>query len=133
MGRIAVFVFDSLRRYWAGDVPFLGCRSEGQADLIDARKRNDPVLPIPTAVAQRLAYYSSGGTGVLAPRGWYCFGGWGSDGEVLRIAPRPFDASGQGWNGFAGPCAVRFNSAVPCSMVAPLGNSTSIAGRNAPS
>ncbi len=57
--------------------------------------------------AQRLAYYRTAhGSGVLAPRGWYCYGRYGSDGISLFVAPRPIrrdDLFGTNWTGFAGP------------------------------
>ena len=70
-------------------VPFVGCMSDGQvgpqaAPVIE----NTPVLP--TNMAQRLAYYAaSGAPGVLAPRGWHCFGLYGSNGSRLIVVPRP--------------------------------------------
>jgi hypothetical protein len=40
--------------------------------------------------AEQLAYYSTGEQGVLAPRGWRCFGLYGSSGSGLHVAPPPF-------------------------------------------
>jgi hypothetical protein len=39
-----------------------------------------------------LAYYASTDLGVLAPRGWHCFGLYGSDGSVLIVTPEPHHA-----------------------------------------
>lgn len=44
--------------------------------------------------------------GILAPRGWYCFGTYGSDGDRLFASPEPIDSSNLfsiKSNGFAGP------------------------------
>jgi hypothetical protein len=45
-------------------------------------------------LAQRLAYYeASDGSGVLAPRGWYCFGTYGSSGSNLYVTPKPLNST----------------------------------------
>jgi len=69
-------------------VPFVGCRSDGQVGPRRAPKaRNTPVLP--SDVAKQLAYYAaSDGPGVLAPRSWYCFGVYGSNGSGLVVTPK---------------------------------------------
>jgi hypothetical protein len=70
-------------------VPFVGCRADGQVGPVDAPNGESRVLPIATEAAQRLAYYKSEqGFGVLAPRGWYCFGVYGSSGYVLYVSPQ---------------------------------------------
>jgi hypothetical protein len=43
-------------------------------------------------VLDKLAYYSSGDLGVLGPRGWHCFGLYGSNGSVLIVTPEPHGA-----------------------------------------
>ena len=88
-------------------VPFVGCRSDGQTGPVEAPSGESKPVPIAAETAQRLAYYhAEQGPGVLAPRGWYCFGTYGSNGEVLYISPQPIDAtsllSPQG-AGFTGP------------------------------
>jgi hypothetical protein len=74
-------------------VPFIGCNSDGQVGPLEA--------PLGTAVSvvarrddgQKLAYYKSEkGVGALAPRGWYCFGKYGSGGDILYITPQPISA-----------------------------------------
>jgi len=60
-------------------VPFVGCRSDGQVGPVEAAKGTSPSLSITPKETQQLAYYSlETGLGVLAPRGWYCFGTYGS-------------------------------------------------------
>jgi hypothetical protein len=39
-----------------------------------------------------LAYYASADLGVLAPRGWHCFGLYGSNGSILIVTPEPHHA-----------------------------------------
>jgi hypothetical protein len=42
--------------------------------------------------AAKLAYYKSEkGIGVLAPRGWHCFGTYGSGGDTLYVTPHPIN------------------------------------------
>jgi hypothetical protein len=57
--------------------------------------------------AAKLAYYASGnGLGVLAPRGWYCFGTVGSDGDELLVTTNPADGKNHfmaARPGFGGP------------------------------
>lgn len=68
-------------------VPFVGCRSDGQVGPQPAPKsRRTPLVP--SNEARRLAYYAaSSGRGVLAPRGWHCFGAYGSGGDLLVVTP----------------------------------------------
>jgi len=68
-------------------VPFVGCRSDGQLGPQRAPKvRHTPILPLDAA--QQLAFYAaSDGLGVLAPRGWHCFGVYGSNGSGLVVTP----------------------------------------------
>jgi len=88
-------------------VPFVGCKSDGQVGPREAPKGASKILPIATERAQRLAYYKvEDGPGVLAPRGWYCFGTYGSNGSNLYVSPQPLDAKtlfSSSWKGFTGP------------------------------
>jgi hypothetical protein len=72
-------------------VPTVACPQDGQIGPQDA-----PVLPktvrvvVPEGTATSLAYYSAYEglvTGVLAPRGWDCFGLDGSSGTTLYVVP----------------------------------------------
>ncbi|HTW65476.1 MAG TPA: hypothetical protein VME17_12695 [Bryobacteraceae bacterium] len=48
-----------------------------------------------SSAAKRLTYYEAAvNTGVLAPRGWYCFGTYGSAGEDLTVSPAPINRDG---------------------------------------
>jgi hypothetical protein len=56
--------------------------------------------------AQELAYYEAKvGLSILAPRGWHCFGTYGSDGESLYVSPQPinFASLRSDSGGFIGP------------------------------
>jgi hypothetical protein len=88
-------------------VPFVGCNSDGQAGPLDAPSRQSENVKIPTWSAARLAYYKArDGFGVLAPRGWYCFATYGSNGGSLYVSPHPISATllfSSDWKGFTGP------------------------------
>jgi hypothetical protein len=94
---------------WAQQVavPFVGCKSDGQAGPIDAPVSTSKAVPISGSAAQRLAYYkAANGFGVLAPRDWYCFGTYGSAGASLYVSPEPIDRAAlfsANWTGFTGP------------------------------
>lgn len=64
-------------------------------------------VTIPAGAASRLAYYKSEqGLGVLAPRGWNCFGVYRSSGYALYVSPEKVgasDALSRTWKGLAGP------------------------------
>jgi hypothetical protein len=69
-------------------VPFVGCASDGQVGPQPApRHRATPRLA--PALASRLAYYASNDLAVLGPRGWHCFGLYGSNGSILIVTPAP--------------------------------------------
>jgi len=88
-------------------VSFVGCKSDGQVGPLEAPKGKSKVLPITTDKAQQLVYYQAEqGVGVLAPRGWFCFGTYGSNGGSLYVSPQPMDAEtllSTSWKGFSGP------------------------------
>jgi hypothetical protein len=72
-------------------VPFVGCPSDGQQGPQPAPRRG-AVPAVPAPAAAQLAYYASGDLGVLAPRGWHCFGLYGSNGSILIVTPEPHGA-----------------------------------------
>ena len=74
----------------ADPVPFVGCRSDGQMGPLPAPRRRATPRVAPAA-ARQLAYYASEYDGVLAPRGWHCFGLYGSNGSILIVTPEPHD------------------------------------------
>jgi hypothetical protein len=88
-------------------VPFVGFKSDGQTGPVEAPKGRAKVVMIDAEAVQRLAYYeSTQGFGVLAPRGWYCFGTYGSGGDALYVSPQPIssaDLFSSTWSGFGGP------------------------------
>jgi len=74
---------------------------------VDAPQGDSKVVQLDASIAQRLAYYKAeDGPGVLAPRGWYCFGAYGSNGAFLLVAPQPIkgdDLFSSTWRGITGP------------------------------
>lgn len=96
-------------------VPFVGCKSDGQVGPQDAPAGKNKALAIPADTAEKLAYYKAeDGAGVLAPRGWYCFGTYGSNGSVLYIGPTPLNSAdlfSTTWKGIAGP-AIQISSSI---------------------
>ena len=88
-------------------VPFIGCKSDGQVGPLRAPRGRSKAVSIPAEAAQRLAYYNGkDGPGVLAPRGWNCFETYGSSGRSLFVSPAPLSAAivlSTKWKGFAGP------------------------------
>lgn len=71
-------------------VPFVGCPSDGQLGPQPAPARGT-VPAVPPAAAAQLAFYASADLGVLAPRGWHCFGLYGSNGSSLIVTPERHD------------------------------------------
>jgi hypothetical protein len=88
-------------------VPFVGCASDGQLGPRRAPHGKAKTLPLSPDVADQLAYYQAEeGSGVLAPRGWHCFGAYGSNGESLFVTPQAIDRKlvfSDKWKGFSGP------------------------------
>jgi hypothetical protein len=89
------------------NVPFVGCRADGQIGALSAPNGKSMELPITSAEAKLLAYYKSEmGFGVLAPRGWSCFGMYGSSGYSLYVSPQQIvvaDLFSNSWSDFSGP------------------------------
>lgn len=77
----------------ASRVPFVACKSDGQAGPVPPPPETEKIVELDASVAKGLAYYESGvGRGVLAPRGWFCFGVYGSSGSALLVRPEPIDS-----------------------------------------
>jgi len=74
-------------------VPFVSCASDGQGGPQRGPKNGGRVPSVSQSVGRSLAYYASADLGVLAPRGWHCFGLYGSDGSVLIVTPEPHHAA----------------------------------------
>lgn len=73
-------------------VPFVGCKSVGQADSFPPPKVPDRVIRIDANAARRLTYYKAEfGYGVLGPSGWNCYEISGSSGASLYVTPKTFD------------------------------------------
>jgi hypothetical protein len=77
-------------------VPLVGCKSDGQTGPLEAPESGTISVSISRKSAQTLAYYkAASGVGVLAPRGWYCFGTYGSAIDTLSVSAEPINASGR--------------------------------------
>jgi len=89
----------------ASSVPFVGCDSDGQIGAVNAPTGKSKLVPISADSASHLAYYKSPqGLGILAPRGWFCFGVYGSNGYALYVSPERITAADLfSGKGFAGP------------------------------
>ena len=73
-------------------VPFVGCKSDGQMGPRNAPEGTLALVAASKEAASRLAYYQAEGDfGVLAPRGWSCFGVYGSGGDWLYVSPEPMN------------------------------------------
>lgn len=74
------------------DVPTVGCPQDGQIGPQDAPSLPKTVpVAVPSGMVSRLAYYSASnvsGEGVLGPKGWDCFGTYGSSGSQLVVVPQ---------------------------------------------
>ena len=80
-------------------VPFVGCESHDQAETYKAPTAPEKKVQITTSSAQKLAYYKAEiSSGVLAPRGWHCFGVLGSSGSDFLITPQPLNRSELFWS-----------------------------------
>jgi hypothetical protein len=92
-------------------IPFVGCKSDGQTGPFEAPKGESRVVAINAEAANRFAYYKSAQTlGVLAPRGWYCFGTYGSSGSTLYVSPEPINSANLFSSNWRGVRAQRFRS-----------------------
>jgi hypothetical protein len=90
----------------SANVPFVGCKSDGQVGPQDAPTGAPKSISISPQLAHSFAYYKAAeGVGVLAPRGWYCFGTYGSDGSNLYVTPMPLNSAdlfSGSWKGISG-------------------------------
>jgi hypothetical protein len=86
-------------------VPVIGCETGGQVTM-PVPKTSVAFVPIRSAIAAKLAFYkSANGLGLLAPRGWHCYGTVGSGGSQLFVTPEPVNLReyfSNAWPGFQG-------------------------------
>jgi hypothetical protein len=97
---------------WSADatVPLVGCKSDGMLGPQEPPPDGIIHLDLDRDIAKYMSYYTAQDEkgGALAPRGWYCFGIYGSSGASLFISPNPinqklfFDPESK-WKGFDGP------------------------------
>jgi hypothetical protein len=88
-------------------VPFVGCESDGQAGRLEAPMQSEKIVQVDRRFADKLAYYKpTNSSGVLAPRGWFCFGTYGSGGDATFVTAAPIDSTrffSEEWQSFTGP------------------------------
>lgn len=88
-------------------VPFVGCSSNGQLGPEPPPKGQSKTIQADAETAKQLAYYETAqGAGILAPRGWHCFGTGGSGATSLVVSPTPIDTAnwfGRKQRQFPGP------------------------------
>ncbi len=70
-------------------VPFVGCPSDGQQGPTPPPDDAGSTPALPVLAARHLAYYATSDLGVLAPRGWSCFGLVGSSGSSIVVTAIP--------------------------------------------
>lgn len=76
------------------DVPFVGCKADGQVGPKDAPIGQYMRITISPRLARKIAYYQdSDGVNILGPRGWYCFETYGSSGSNLYVTPMPLNSA----------------------------------------
>lgn len=71
-------------------VPSVGCPRDGQVGAEPAPRLSNKTILLPQNYASKVAFYSTsdnGDYGVLGPRGWSCFGTYGSSGSRLYVVP----------------------------------------------
>lgn len=71
---------------------FVGCASSGQEGRAKTPADNGKAPLLPQRLADQLAYYQAAGIGVLAPKGWHCFGVGGSNGASILVTPERHSA-----------------------------------------
>ena len=93
LGLVAPPIFGQTNSVNTFAVPFVGCKSDGQVGPVEAPEGTPMTVPVSQTQAQQLAYYKSDtlAIGVLAPRGWHCFGLYGSGGSSLFVVPQQVD------------------------------------------
>jgi hypothetical protein len=84
--------FNTAMQLVNADIPTIGCPQDGQIGPQDAPSLPKTVLvAVPSDMVSRLAYYSASnasGEGILGPKGWDCFGTYGSSGSQLFVVPQ---------------------------------------------
>lgn len=70
-------------------IPLVGCKSDGQVGPLEAPGSSTVEVELDARVAERVALYKAmNGSAVLGPRGWSCFGIYGSSASRLYIMPQ---------------------------------------------
>ena len=87
-------------------VPFVGCKSDGQAGPQQPPTSAGLEIRLEASLAKRVALYKAIlGDPVLGPRGWSCFEVYGSSGSSLFVTPKSIewaDIVSPKWEGITG-------------------------------
>ncbi|MFC6646944.1 hypothetical protein ACFQBQ_15435 [Granulicella cerasi] len=86
--------------------PFVGCPRDGQQGPQPAPVQRPRMIPDDPS-GQLAWYQAEDGPGILAPKGWHCFGTYGSNGSSLYVSPDAITAteffdSRPKWKGLTG-------------------------------
>jgi hypothetical protein len=70
--------------------PNINCVGNDQVDSSQMQKGASVPIPVEQSIADQMAYYKAEhGSGILAPKGWYCRAWNGSNGSFLAVTPKP--------------------------------------------
>jgi len=70
--------------------PTMNCVGNDQVESSQMQKGTSVPIPVEQSIADQLAYYKAEhGSGILAPKGWYCRAWNGSNGSFLAVTPKP--------------------------------------------
>jgi hypothetical protein len=68
----------------------INCVGNDQVDSSLVQKGASVPVPVEQSIADQLAYYKAEhGSGIFAPKGWYCRAWNGSNGSFLAVTPKP--------------------------------------------
>jgi hypothetical protein len=70
--------------------PTINCVGNDQVDSSQTQKGASVPIPVEQSVADQMTYYKAEhGSGIFAPKGWYCRAWNGSNGSFLAVTPKP--------------------------------------------
>ena len=71
-------------------VPTINCVGNDQVDSSQTQRGASVPIPLEQSIADQMAYYKAEhGSGIVAPRGWFCRAWNGSNGSFLAVTPKP--------------------------------------------
>jgi hypothetical protein len=70
--------------------PTVNCVGNDEVDSSQVQKGASVPIPVEQPIAEQIAYYKAEhGSGIFAPKGWYCRAWNGSNGSFLAVTPKP--------------------------------------------